>query len=402
MSAMTPLAPAVAGAVPGVRAERRRRLRELDDCLELLEDAHEEGEWLVSPAVSARIGSRVGDIVPGMLITEALDLVFREQETYLAPEDDPAWAPGPRSHPDGMALATATIAPPRRDPEPGPRTLDETSARALTDRIKASANQISLLLVEAHEGRAWSVLGYRSWEHYVRQELGLSRTRSYELLDHGRLIRSIQSLTGTRIAADIPPYAARRVKPHMAEFVAVLRERVRGMAPEDVPALVNELLQGHRLRVAPAHARSAAERGWSGCDPEDVAEAARVVQAAASQGWPEHLDVTLLWTAVDCLAAMPPVPGVVGRAADGTGQRLAGLEFAIEWLIEFTDAWRERLRPAGVAGKPAAGRTLALLGLRRRTERAAGSGPPPTGATTGSRAAGTRAPGGRLPRRATG
>lgn len=74
--------------------------------------------------------------------------------------------------------------------------LSRDEARDLTERIKASVQQVWDLLVEAHERRAWVALGYGTWAEYVKQEFGVSKAYSYRLLDHGYLVREIQEATG--------------------------------------------------------------------------------------------------------------------------------------------------------------------------------------------------------------
>ncbi len=64
-------------------AERRQRLRRLDDCLDLLEQAHEINLTAVTEEMAERLSERVPAIRPGMLITDAIEEVLREQEPYM-------------------------------------------------------------------------------------------------------------------------------------------------------------------------------------------------------------------------------------------------------------------------------------------------------------------------------
>jgi hypothetical protein len=66
-------------------AIRRAYLRRLDDCLELLEAAHEEGLIGVSSALAEVVSPRVPTVVPGMRIAEAIEEVLRYQEPYMKP-----------------------------------------------------------------------------------------------------------------------------------------------------------------------------------------------------------------------------------------------------------------------------------------------------------------------------
>src|SRR5438270_8612432 len=63
--------------------ERRQRLRRLDDCLDLLEQAHELDMTVVTDRMAGAVGERVPTIQPGMLIAEAIEEVLRHQEPYM-------------------------------------------------------------------------------------------------------------------------------------------------------------------------------------------------------------------------------------------------------------------------------------------------------------------------------
>ncbi|MGH7685337.1 MAG: hypothetical protein ACREN2_00725 [Candidatus Dormibacteria bacterium] len=63
--------------------ERRIRLRRLDDCLELLERAHELNLTVVSERIADAVADRVPTIHGGMLIADAIEEVLRHQEPYM-------------------------------------------------------------------------------------------------------------------------------------------------------------------------------------------------------------------------------------------------------------------------------------------------------------------------------
>lgn len=63
--------------------ERRVRLRRLDDCLNVLEQAHELDMTLVSERMADALADRVPTIHPGMLIADAIEEVLRHQEPYM-------------------------------------------------------------------------------------------------------------------------------------------------------------------------------------------------------------------------------------------------------------------------------------------------------------------------------
>jgi hypothetical protein len=158
--------------------EGRGRLRLLDRVLNELEEESERGETTVSDELAKRAGCLVAGIVPDALIRDAIDLVFLEQERTLAPSSS-----------ESLHLSSR-----RKEPKvfAAPDTsLESGEARTLTERIRQRLGNLSLLLLQAHDRRAWSALGYRTWEAYVQDELGLSRSRSYELLQHGRVMTAL-------------------------------------------------------------------------------------------------------------------------------------------------------------------------------------------------------------------
>lgn len=63
--------------------ERRQRLRRLDDCLELLEQAHELNMSVVSEPMADAVADRVPTVCAGMLIADAIEEVLRHQEPYM-------------------------------------------------------------------------------------------------------------------------------------------------------------------------------------------------------------------------------------------------------------------------------------------------------------------------------
>src|SRR5579884_1515580 len=63
--------------------ERRQRLRRLDDCLDLLEQAHELDMTVVTDRMADALQDRVPSIHEGMLIADAIEEVPRQQEPYM-------------------------------------------------------------------------------------------------------------------------------------------------------------------------------------------------------------------------------------------------------------------------------------------------------------------------------
>lgn len=126
--------------------------------------------------------------------------------------------------------------------------LDEAGARNLTERIKAAAEQVWALLLEATEREAWRVLGYTSWREWASTEFGMSESRAYRLIDQGHVIRAIEEVTGVSPAGEITERAARDIKPHLEAVRDEMRDRVGAGEPPEV--VVPEVIERHRSDLA--------------------------------------------------------------------------------------------------------------------------------------------------------
>lgn len=73
------------------------------------------------------------------------------------------------------------------------RRLTMTEARTLTDEVKFDAASLWRKLLELYEGGAHLALGHTSWAAYCRAEFDMGRSRSYQLLDAGRVERVVTS-----------------------------------------------------------------------------------------------------------------------------------------------------------------------------------------------------------------
>ncbi len=71
--------------------------------------------------------------------------------------------------------------------------LEESAARALTDRIREGAENLGRMLLEAYEGGAHTALGYASWGAYFEAEFGHKKSKAYQLLEAGRVVRAIDA-----------------------------------------------------------------------------------------------------------------------------------------------------------------------------------------------------------------
>lgn len=83
--------------------------------------------------------------------------------------------------------------------------MDASEARTVTDRIKVDVAAIWELIEQAYTRRAWSALGYPSWDDYCAAEFGAARLRLpredrrdvvLSLRESGLSLRAIASATG--------------------------------------------------------------------------------------------------------------------------------------------------------------------------------------------------------------
>lgn len=65
-------------------------------------------------------------------------------------------------------------------------------ARELTDQIKANADELWRLMLQAYEGGAHTALGYSSWGDYFETEFGGGKSQAYRVLDAGRVARALE------------------------------------------------------------------------------------------------------------------------------------------------------------------------------------------------------------------
>lgn len=290
---------------------KRARLHLLDACLNGLETDHERGKTQVSGDLAGRFGPFVDGLTQGMPISMAIKSVFREQAQYLRPTwpvVEPARVEGPQK---GLGK-TSDLA------------LTRGEAMHLTNEIRAKSRTFSVLLVEAHDRKAWSALGYDSWTHYVQGELGFSRSRSYELLDHGRILMSVAEAAGMSGIPDISPFAAAQVKPHLDELKIQIAKRVVGRTEHEARELVASLIS--EMRGVPSM-----DERQDDARPSSPAKPAQRFNGAIG------VDLDAVLTAIELLASMPPATAFLEGASSGDLARLKCLPSAVSWLMDLAD-----------------------------------------------------------------
>ncbi len=135
-----------------------------------------------------------------------------------------------------------------------PATAEE--ARALTDRIKQAANDFEQLVWEAHQRRVWKVLGFGSWNDYVRAEFKFSRVRAHQLIQFAEIketLREAQTLTDV----NAPPSTEAQARPLTQlppeEQAPAWQEAQERHGTDQPPArVVEEVVKERKAESAPA------------------------------------------------------------------------------------------------------------------------------------------------------
>lgn len=308
----------------------RRRMQVLDACLTELENANERGDQTLSPTLAATLRPHIAGVTPGMRMNDALDLVFRHQETYLHDRDGGRRASRRRAPQGGLVSLV--------DPARCSDSLDEAEARKLTEAIKGHVRNVYLLMLEAHTGRAWIALGYKTWESYVRAEFGLSRSRSYELLTQARVVQAIRGAAGMSGVPDISTNLAMRMQPRLAELVASIHDAAAsGWSEQKAREGVADAIRRHRIELRgtlrPAPERTHLER---------MPSSERVLRLLAQENpRTATAERIALGEAIEFLASLPAAHEVFAKLGPDEARRMTGAHRAARWLNDFVDVWSQ-------------------------------------------------------------
>lgn len=136
-----------------------------------------------------------------------------------------------------------------------PKGLTEKEARKLTNEIRTQTVTLWLLVSEAHARRAWSALGYDSWKAYAKEELEMSESNSFKLLDQAKVMKAIAQ-AGADPKTITPPPA--RVVARVKHSLPALRRAVENAIEkgEDIDEAVRAFGASHSPRVAAANVAS--------------------------------------------------------------------------------------------------------------------------------------------------
>jgi hypothetical protein len=199
-------------------------------------------------------------------------------------------------------------------------------------------HQVSVLLLEAHRRQVWKPLGYHSWERYVRTEFGISRSRSYELLDHGTVVTAVMRTAKLTTWPSITAHAAQKLKQQLPLLLDTISRRTATLGPEQtqnvIPLIVRDLNRQQPRVAYPAKGNTNAD--------------------GRNQGGQAETSLTSLYAAIECLASLDPPAEVARRVPADDWPRFARLSKAILWLTEFSETWTvgQRTTAGDVADPP--------------------------------------------------
>jgi hypothetical protein len=320
--------------------------KQLDGCLNAVEEAIERGEDVVSLELERSLRSLVPAVSQGMFLAAALEHIFASQEQLFSCQ-----AHDEALDHDLVACCedASTITWSFTTGEPHVTRvgrISEADAKDLTARIRDRLGEFPLLLLEAHEQRAWVPLRHRSWEQYVRLEFSLSRSRSYELLDQARVIRALRLAAPTQRIPPISALAANQIKPLLGEVVDELRRHVGGERQVNgaghIDGVVRDVVARARARVAISKASQSLSRSRRSAQKPSrsnlrlVSDRDTEPAPAIPVASPRLIDVVAL------LAHQIPAADLVRTLSDAESEQLVQLPQAVRWLEELLIAWSAR------------------------------------------------------------
>lgn len=127
--------------------------------------------------------------------------------------------------------------------------LNEEEAREITERIKTTTNVLYVLIKRAHAGKAWSALGYTSFESYVREEFNYSRSYAYKLLNQAQVIEAIENAAPAGTEVYVGELTARGLKKSLPELIQKVEERTSDVDdPEEAAAIIEDIIRETKER----------------------------------------------------------------------------------------------------------------------------------------------------------
>jgi len=125
-----------------------------------------------------------------------------------------------------------------------PLSVDQ--AKEITERIKTTTNVLYLLIKRAHAGKAYTALGYKTFEEYVRSEFNYSRSYAYKLLNQANVIQAIEEKAPEGTQIYIGDSTARGLRKVLPEILEDVEEKTEGLNPDDAGAVIEDIIREHR------------------------------------------------------------------------------------------------------------------------------------------------------------
>lgn len=126
------------------------------------------------------------------------------------------------------------------------RELTEDEATELTENIRSTGEVLYVLVSRAHAGKAHLALGYSSFESYVKEEFGMSRSRAYQLIGQANVIKEISEAVPEGTEISISEAAARDLKGMLDKVVPSIAERTGNLSPEEAGKVVQDTVDEFR------------------------------------------------------------------------------------------------------------------------------------------------------------
>jgi AAA+ ATPase superfamily predicted ATPase len=120
--------------------------------------------------------------------------------------------------------------------------LTKAEALVLVDKIKRSAHDLGVLLLEARERAADKALGYKTWYEFIEAEFHFRRQRAEQLIGLAKVMAALSAAASTHVV--VTDLEARDIKPHIGKVVEDIEEEI-----EDLELNGHEVTPDQRLHV---------------------------------------------------------------------------------------------------------------------------------------------------------
>lgn len=204
--------------------------------------------------------------------------------------------------------------------------MSEAEAILATSKIKGHMRDAWALLVEVHDRRGYVAMGYQTFESYVGTEFNISRSRGYQIINHGRVVQQLTAAAGVSTSVHITETEARDLKRQLLTLVPAVVEAVEGVDVEQrgpvVRAVIAEARRSVQVRRKPEEAPVVIDRPrHRKIDPDYVVSQTVLALDALPVGF-DYIDIADVdpnhipaWTA-SMKASLRTIRGIVRKLDD--------------------------------------------------------------------------------------